>query len=60
MSWRIQKYTGNKAECGDIDTISEAKHDELGLKQYGEYVLSVYLQQTKHLDKVKLNYGTKN
>lgn len=60
MSWRIQKYTSNKAECGDIDTISEAKHDELGLKQYGEYVLSVYLQQTKHLDKVKLNYGTKN
>jgi hypothetical protein len=58
MSWRVQKFTDKESECGDIDTIPAAKHNELGLMRYGLYIQEIYNKETKHLDNTNLIYGT--
>lgn len=50
MSWRMQKYTDVKSECGDIDFLPTAKHNDVNLKKYGEYILQQYINETQFLE----------
>ena len=54
MSWRVQKFTDSKVECGDIDTYSNGMHNEVGLKQYGLYIQDLYNKETQYLNNKKL------
>ena len=59
MSWRVQKYSENRSVHDDIDTVPNAVHNELGLKNYGLHIQQIYDAETKHMNNTKLLYKKK-
>lgn len=54
MSWHINRHG---VSDGDIDVDEQATHNNPGILNYGKHVLKTYLQETQHLNNVKLTYN---